>query len=242
MISLNDKTALVTGANRGIGKEIVNSFLAHGAKKVYLAVRNLESTIELEQKYGNKVVSVYLDLSIPETVAELAKEVQDVDVVVNNAGVLTLTSPLDANVETVFKKELEVNVFGLLRMARAFTPALERNGGGVFVQINSIASIIGGKTFGTYSASKAASYSFTQSLKECMKPKNIRVISVHPGPIDTDMGAEAGMKDIAEPATVVSEGIIKALENGSFHVFPDKMAKEFGKDYMPYAEKYIEIN
>lgn len=240
--SLTNKIALVTGANRGIGKEIVNSFIAHGAKKVYLAVRNLDSTKALEQKYGNKVSTVFVDFSQPESIKELAKLAQDVNVVVNNAGVLTMTNPLDINVEASFKKELEVNVFGLLRMAQAFTPILEKNGGGAFVQLNSIASIIGGKDMSTYAASKAASYSFTQSLKQCLLSKNIQVLSVHPGPIDTDMGALAGIKDIAEPATVVSEGIVTALKNGDFHLFPDTMAKEFGEAYKPYAEKYIETD
>ena len=238
-ISLHNQIALVTGANRGIGKEIVHSFLAHGAKKVYLAVRNTDSTKGLEEKYGKKVVTVSADLSQPKTVKGLAEQAQDVTIVVNNAGVLTKTSPLDEHAEQSFMDEIDVNVLGLLRMVQAFTPILEKNGGGAFVQLNSIASIISGTDLSTYSASKAASYSFTLALKECLLPKNIQVISVHPGPILTDMGIDAGMADIAEPTSVVSEALVEALNNGDFHVFPDTMAKEFGEAYRPYADKYI---
>lgn len=238
--SVKNKTALVTGANRGIGKEIVHSFFAHGAKKIYLAVRNLDSTRELEQKYGDKVIILFADLSKPESIKQLAKQAQDVDIIVNNAGVLTMTNPLDANAEASFLKEIDVNVLGLLRMAQAFMPILEKNGGGAFVQLNSVASIIGGQEMSTYAASKAASYSFTQSLKQCLTPKNIHVLSVHPGPILTDMIVQAGMEDIAESASVVSEGIVTALKNGDFHLFPDTLAKEFGEAYKSYAEKYIE--
>lgn len=240
MFSLKNKTALITGANRGIGKEIVHSFIAHGAKKVYLAVRNLDATKELEQKYGDKVITVFADLSKPESIKQLAKQAQDVNIVVNNAGVLTMTNPLNANAEENFLKEIDVNVLGLLQMAQAFTPILEKNGGGAFVQLNSVASIVGGKDMSTYAASKAASYSFTQSLKQSLTSKNIHVLSVHPGPILTDMIVQAGLEDIADPTSVVSEGIVIALENGDFHLFPDTMAKEFWDAYKSYAEKYIE--
>ena len=79
--TLTNKIALVTGANRGIGKEIVNSFIAHGAKKIYLAVRNLDATKELVQKYGDKVSTVFVDFSQPESIKELARQTQDVNIV-----------------------------------------------------------------------------------------------------------------------------------------------------------------
>ena len=91
-------------------------------------MRNLDSTTALEQKYGKKVSTVFVDFSQPESIKELARQTQDVNIVVNNAGMLTMTNPLDVNVEASFRKELEVNVFGLLRMAQVFTPILEKNG------------------------------------------------------------------------------------------------------------------
>ena len=235
---IKDKVALVTGANRGIGLAIVHSLIKHGANKVYAAVRNTASTKTLEQRYGDQVSTVYIDLSKPESISALAAECSDVDLVINNAGVLSLTGPLDPNAETEFLKELEVNTLGPLRIAQTFTPILEKRKG-AFVQLNSIASIISGENLSTYSASKAASYSFTLALKESMGNKGIQVLSVHPGPIDTEMAATGGFEDIAEPTSVVSEGIINSLANGDFLLFPDTMAREFYEAYLPYAKKYI---
>lgn len=236
---IQNKVALVTGANRGIGKGIVEAFLAHGAKKVYLAVRDLESTNEFVAKYGEKVVPVFLDLQKPESISALAEQVKDVDVVVNNAGVATLTDVLNSDAEEAFKYELEINTFGLLRVAQAFISTLEKNQG-AFVQLNSVASIKNFASLTTYSASKAATYSITQGLRETLSQKGIHVLSVHPGPIATKMAEDADMIEIAAPATDVAEGIVAALNAGDFHLFPDPMAKDFEKAYQGYAENVIE--
>jgi NAD(P)-dependent dehydrogenase (short-subunit alcohol dehydrogenase family) len=237
---ISNKIALVTGANRGIGRAIVESFLAHGAKKVYLAVRNVDSTKALVEEYGEKLVPLQVDIGDKQSIQNLAANAQDVHIVVNNAGVLETATPLSGNVEEAFNKELNVNVFGLIRMANAFTPILEKNGGGAFVQLNSVVSIKNFVDFTTYSASKAAAYSFTQGLKELLTPKNIQVLSVHPGPIATDMANDAGLGEIAESASLVSEGIVTVLKAGEFHLFPDTMAKQFEAAYKSYSENIIE--
>lgn len=236
-ISIKDKVALVTGANRGIGKAIVESFISHGARKVYLAVRNPESTETLEEQFGSKVVTLRADLSDAHSIKLLAEQAKDVEILVNNAGVLTATSPLSANVEEAFTKELDVNVFGLLRIAKAFTEILEENQG-VLVQLNSIASIKNFVTLSTYSASKAASYSLTQGLRNELKGKGVSVLSVHPGPIDTDMAAQAGFDD-GFSASTVSEGIVSALAAGDFHLFPDEMAKQFEAAYQNFSDSIV---
>lgn len=236
-ISVNKKVALVTGANRGIGKAIVESFLNHGAKKVYLAVRNPESTKDLEAKFGDKVVTLHADVSDKVSIIKLAQQAKDVDIVVNNAGIMRFASPLSDNVEEALTEELNINAFGLLRVANAFADILETNKGAL-VQLNSIASL---KTFGdisTYCASKAASYALTQGLKEKLGEKGVTVLSVHPGPIATDMGTSAGF-DGAPAAISVSEGIITALESGDFHLFPDDMAKQFEVAYQIFSDNII---
>lgn len=108
------------------------------------------------------------------------------------------------------------------------------------MQLNSVASIKNFKDLTTYSASKAATYSITQGLKEELAKKGISVLSVHPGPIATDMAVTGGMMDIAEPTSVVSEGIVSYLKQGKFHLFPDTMAKEFETAYASYAENVVE--
>ena len=238
-ISIENKVALVTGANRGIGKAIVESFLNHGAKKVYLAVRNVESTKALEEQFGNKVVTVKADVSDTESINKLAERCKDVEIVVNNAGVLVPSSPLGENVEEALTKEFDVNVFGLVRVANAFAETLEKNKGAL-VQLNSVASIKNFADLSTYSASKAASYSITQGLRERFEEKGISVVSVHPGPIATDMIEQAGF-DEADSPSVVSEGIVNALIKGEFHLFPDTMAKQFEAAYQSFSDKCVMV-
>ena len=124
-------------------------------------------------------------------------------------------------------------------MARAFAPILEKNGKGAIVQINSVGSLKNFSYLSTYCASKAASYSITQGLKDEFANKGITVLSVYPGPIATDMAGEAGIGDVAEPSSLVSEGIVEALRKGVFHLFPDSRAKEFHAAYQSYAEYLI---
>lgn len=236
------KIALVTGANRGIGKAIVETFLEAGASKVYLAVRNPESTTEMAKQYGEKVVTLPVDIADPASITALAQSAQDVQLVVNNAGVLQPAELLSDDFTAALEYELSVNTYGLIRVAQAFAPILEKNGGGAFVQINSVASINNFTPFTSYSASKAATYSITQGLKHVLAPKGIAVLSVHPGPIATDMLSQIGMQDMGEPTTVVGEGIISALKAGEFHLFPDTVAKQFGEAYDSYAKGVIEAN
>lgn len=234
------KVAFVTGANRGIGKSIVEALLKQGVKKVYTGVRDVKSVAALTKSYGDKIVPIHLDLDKPETIEQAAERCNDVTLVVNNAGVFRSGSAMDEDAIETMQYELNINVFGLMRMAQAFAPVITKNGGGVFVQLNSVASLKCFADFATYSASKAAAYSITQGLREMLAKQNIRVISVHPGPIDTNMAADAGLSQIAEPPDVVAQGLIKALSTGQFHLFPDRLANEVGTAYQSFAKNVVE--
>ncbi|WP_166384716.1 SDR family oxidoreductase [Polaribacter sp. 11A2H] len=239
-ISIENKIALVTGANRGIGKAIVESFINHGAKKVYLAVRDVNSTKELVEKYGAKVVPLKADVSNTASINELAQKANDVDIVVNNAGIGTPYPTIGKDAESDFMNQLQVNAFGLLRVANAFAKILEDKKGAL-VQLNSIASLKNFEQVSTYSASKAASYSLTQGLRTELGAKGVFVLSVHPGPVATDMSAAAGF-DGGASATEISEGIVKALKSGDFHLFPDAMAKQFESAYQSFSENIVLAN
>jgi len=240
---INGKTALVTGANRGIGKVIVETFLDKGGvKKVYAAVRNLASAKALTDKYGDQVEAIQIDLEKPETIKQAALKASDVDIVVNNAGVLHSVTPLDANALDTMGYEMEMNVSGLVRMAQAFAPVLKANGGGALIQLNSLASMKSFVPFATYCASKAAAYSITQALRDLLQEQGTTVVSVHPGPIDTDMANDAGIGEIAEPPSLVADSILEALEKGEFHAFPDSMAKQFEGAYQGFAENIVNAN
>lgn len=237
--NIEGKIAVVTGANRGIGKAIVETFLDSGVKKIYLAVRDTDSVAALVAGYGDKVEAIQADLTKAESIVALAAQATDADIVVNNAGLLVPSNPLDVHAEEALRQEFEVNTFGLMRVAQAFSATLETNQGAL-VQINSVASIKNFVDLTTYSASKAASYSITQGLKDVLTPKGISVLSVHPGPIATDMAKQAGMEEMGEPPAVVAKGIVSALQAGDFHLFPDTMARDFGGAYQSYAQSIVE--
>jgi len=236
-ITIKNKIALVTGANRGIGKAIVASFIKHDAKKVYLAVRDTNSTKDLEAENGDKVETLQADLSNKDSILKLANQAKDVEIVVNNAGVGKPHYTIGDGFEEDLQKHLDVNVFGLLRVANAFSEILVSNKGAL-VQMNSVASIKNFPHLSTYSASKAASYSLTQGIRADLGEKGVSVLSVHPGPIDTEMAAEAGFDNPASKETV-SEAIVNALEAGDFHLFPDEMAKQVEKEYKDFSQNVV---
>mmetsp|Transcript_102278 Transcript_102278/g.200577 ORF Transcript_102278/g.200577 Transcript_102278/m.200577 type:complete len:254 (+) Transcript_102278:170-931(+) len=240
-ISVKDKVILVTGANRGIGKAFVEVFLQHGASKVYAGVRTLETAECFADE--PRVVPLYMDLSQPGSIQEAAQQSLDVDIVVNNAGQLSRTSPLEESAVTMLEQQMQVNVYGLIHMAQSYLPILKTKSSSGFVQINSVASFrCGYPEVSTYSASKAAAYSITQALRQ--STPTVRFVSVHPGPIRTEMivNASAELAAIAEPPNQVVEEVIAALSSPTevFHVFPDTQSKNLHKVLKEYTKVVIE--
>ena len=239
---IRDKVAVITGANRGIGRMIAEVFLREGVAKIYAAVRDVCSVEPLINQHGNRVIPVHLDLAKRETISALAGNVPDVQIVVNNAAVFMARTPLDGDAVEALELAIRINVCGLMHVAQAFAPVLKRNGGGAFVQINSVASLKCSSSFATHSASKAAAYSITQALRELLGQQGTLVLSVHPGLIATDMSDSAGLNRSAEPPLVVAEEIVSGLKSGHFHLFPDSLAKRVGDAYESFAKNVIEAD
>ncbi|TWU39015.1 Sorbitol dehydrogenase [Novipirellula aureliae] len=239
---IKNKTVLVTGANRGIGKAILKEAIRRGAVKVYAAVRNVDSANPLVAEYGDRVVPIRLDLNDPASIVAAAETATDVDVVVNNAGVMKTASAVAGDAIENLQFEMNTNVYGLIRVAQAFAPVLKANGGGAFAQLNSVASVKTFPHFATYCASKAASYAITQGLRGSLSEQGTHVVSVHPGPIDTEMGAAAGFDKIAESPDLVATAIFDAIADGHFHAWPDSMATQVGNAYQSFAENVVEAD
>jgi NAD(P)-dependent dehydrogenase (short-subunit alcohol dehydrogenase family) len=202
-MQIQDSTVLVTGANRGIGKAFADALLDRGATKVYAAVRDVATVTD------PRLVAVQLDVTDPDRVAAVARELDDVQLVVNNAGVLNVAIPLSASLDTA-RVELETNYLSLVSMTQAFAPVLERNGGGAFVNVLSVFSWIATPLLSTYSASKAAAWSFTNAARIELKHQGTHVVGVLVGGVDTDMTAAIEVEKIP-PATVATSAL-DALE------------------------------
>ena len=144
-VDVRGLVVMVNGSNRGIGRAILEGFLHHGASKAYAAVRSVSSVEDLVEQYGrDRVIPICLDVTDQSSIDEAAAIAQDVDVVVNNAGILDLIEPLGKQRRKFvasLQRQMDVNVLGLVRMSPAFLPILEKkSGGGAFVQINSTSS------------------------------------------------------------------------------------------------------
>jgi NAD(P)-dependent dehydrogenase (short-subunit alcohol dehydrogenase family) len=200
---IQNSTVLVTGANRGIGKAFADALLDRGAAKVYAAVRDPGTVTD------PRLVPVQLDVTDPSRVSAVARELDDVQLVVNNAGVLNVAIPLSASLDTA-RLELETNYLSLISMTQAFAPVLERNGGGAFINVLSVFSWIAEPLVSTYSASKAAAWSFTNAARIELRRQGTHVVGVHVGGVDTEMTA-AFDRDKLPPA-VVAVSALDALE------------------------------
>ena len=215
-MKIEGSVALVTGANRGIGKALAEELLARGASNVYAGVRDPSSVAD------SRLVAVRLDVTDAARVAEVAKELTDVQIVVNNAGIGHATTALQANLEDA-RAELEVNYLGIVSMTQAFAPVVAANGGGALVNVLSVASWVAEPHLATYSASKAAAWLFTNAARLELKRRNTQVLGVHVGYVDTDLTSGFNVEKIAPQ--VVAAAVLDALEAGESEVAVDEFSR-----------------
>src|SRR6516162_9888223 len=198
-MQMQGTVALITGANRGIGRAFAEALLERGASKVYAAVRDTSTVTD------PRLVPVRLDVTDPDRIAAVAAELDDVQLVVNNAGVGAIGFPLDATLDTA-RQEMETNYLGVITMTQAFAPVLARNGGGAFVNVLSVVSWVASPLLTTYAASKSAAWSYTNAARVVLKGEGTHVVGVHVGFVDTDLTAGLQTDKIA-PATVAAAAL-----------------------------------
>lgn len=221
-MNINEQTILVTGANGGIGKALVNAFLAGGAKKIYACARNAASLAFL---HGNeKIQIVQLDISKPADIEKAVAACGDITLLVNNAGMGG--GGLLGSLQTA-RAEMEVNYFGTLAMCSAFAPILGKNGGGCIVNIISVIGLVNMPSIGTYCASKAALHSLTQGLRGALTAQKTTVIGVYPGPVNTRM--TAGLEMPKASTESVAQEILEGIKAGAEEIYPDAFAKSIQK-------------
>jgi NAD(P)-dependent dehydrogenase (short-subunit alcohol dehydrogenase family) len=216
-MKIEGSTALVTGANRGIGKAFAEELLARGAAKVYAGVRD-PATVD-----DPRLVPVALDVTDDARVRELAAELTEVDLVVNNAGTGHFNFALEADLDNA-RKEIEVNYLGNVSMTKAFAPVLAENGGGAFVNMLSVLSWFAAPVLSTYSASKAAAWLYSNAARVELKGQGTEVLGVHVGYVDTDLIA-AVEADKLEPR-VVAVAAFDALEAGEPEALVDDQTRQ----------------
>lgn len=206
---------LVTGTNRGIGRNFVMAAIDKGAAKVYACARDTNGVADLFKAFGGKVVPVQLDVTKPEQVAAAAQKCQDVTLLINNAGANGGVAALGAKDMSAARNEMEVNYFGVQSMCRAFAPILKRNGGGAIINILSLVSRVNIPMLGSYCASKAAAWSLTQAVRAELAAQKTLVVGVFPGAVDTDMakGMDLPKLNPMDVAKMALDAVVSGTED-----------------------------
>ena len=209
--------ALVTGANRGIGKAFVESLLEKGAKRVYAAVRDISTGEALQTEFADKadaIVPVQGDITKPDQIKAAAETCQDVELLINNAGICYFSR----TIETA-RAEFETNCLGSWAMSEAFAPVLARNGGGAIMNILSTGALVNSPVLGSYCVSKAALHSMTQMFRGVLAQQETLVVGVYAGSTDTDLMKDFDLPKV--PPSQISENALKGLVEGIEDIFPD---------------------
>ena len=218
-MNIENSIALVTGANRGLGKAYTDALLAAGVAKVYTGARDPASVAITD----SRLVPVKLDVTQDTDVHAAATLCADVNLVINNAGIMLASPILAEGSEAALRAEMEVNVFGMLRMVRAFAPVLARNGGGAIANMLSVVSWFVFPFNATYCASKHAALALTEGMRIQLKSQGTQVVAVYAGFIETDMAA--GIEREKTPPRQVAERTVDGMRNGLNNVHADERAE-----------------
>ncbi|MFF0079313.1 SDR family oxidoreductase [Streptomyces canus] len=215
-MDLSTNTALVTGANRGLGRALAAELLSRGAT-VYAGARDPDQ-VDLP---GAKPIA--LDITDPASVTAAAKATGDVTILVNNAGSSTGAALLTADLDDI-RLEMDTHYLGTLSVVRAFAPQIAANGGGSILNILSVLSWFSLPQSGAYCAAKSAEWSLTNALRVQLADRGIRVAGLHVGYMDTDMvrAVDAAKSNPADIARIAVDGIAA----GAYEILADESSRQ----------------
>ena len=216
-MELEGTTALVTGANRGLGRHFTEQLLARGARKVYAAVRDPERAAADLDLPGVEVVR--LDLTDPATITAAAATADDVTLLINNAGISTYTDLVTGDLDAI-RSEFDTNFYGPLATTRAFAPILGANGGGAILNVLSRMSWLSMQGANAYAASKAAAWSLTNGVRLELAAQGTLVTGLYISATDTDMMAGWDIPK-NDPADVV-RAALDGIAAGAWEVIGDE--------------------
>ena len=227
-MTIEGKAVLVTGANRGIGRALVEEALSRGAKRVYAGTR---------QPFAHpdeRVTPLTLDVTNAAQIQAAVEQVESLDLLINNAGVALYD---DLSDRSVLEQHLAVNLFGTYGVTQAFLPLLTRSGGAIVNNVSMMA-LAPLPITPAYAISKAAAFNLTQSLRALLAGRGVRVHAVLTGPTDTDMTRGFDIPK-ASPESV-ARAIFDGVENGDEEIFPDPMSEAMAESWRGGAAKALE--
>jgi NAD(P)-dependent dehydrogenase (short-subunit alcohol dehydrogenase family) len=229
-MKIADKVLLISGANRGIGRALVEEALRRGAKRVYAGTRAPFAHSD------RRVTPLTLDVTNATQIREAVGQIESLDVLINNAGVYSLHGD-DFSDRSLLEKFLAVNLFGSYDMTQAFLPLLSRSRGAI-VNVLSVASFAGVPFTPAYAISKAAAFSLTQSLRARLVGRGVSVHGVFPGPVDTDMTRDLDMPKAS--AASVARATFDGVEKGEEDILPDPVAASLAESWRSGEAKALE--
>ena len=227
-MNIANKSVLITGSNRGIGQALIKEAVRRGAKKVYAGTRGAL------QPADSRVTPVTLDITSAPQIDRAASEVGALDVLINNAGIAIYDDL--SNLE-VIEQHLAVNLFGILKMTRAFLPQLSRSKGAIVNNL-SLVALAPLPVIPAYSISKAAALNMTQSLRALLAGQGVTVHAVVLGPVDTDMNRGFNIPK-ASPESA-ARNIFDGLEKGEEEIFPDPASLSIAESWRTGVAKALE--
>ena len=227
-MNIANKTVLITGANRGIGRALVDEALRRGAKRVYAGTRGPLQVADA------RVTPLALDVTSAVQIQEAVAGVESLDVLVNNAGVALYD---DLSDPALIERHLAVNLLGTFNVTRAFLPMLKRANGAVVNSV-SLAALAPLPIISGYSISKAAVFNMTQSLRALLARHGVSVHAVVLGPVDTDMNRGLDIPK-ASPQSA-AQGIFDGVEGGEEEIFPDPASLSIAEGWRNGTAKALE--